>query len=263
MVWRDYQVGDLRLGVRTNSCGFADWLDYALPEYLIEEETQPVYSVYVGGMEPRGVGRRFHVLYRGTLPAARTLSIRTVGRTLLAEMESWIHGRRDDAVYLGASLAASNGSIALIPSGLAHDLGGLGRRLERAGIRLAAEPSVAVDFASGLVRPPQRILDVPPDALDALDGHVPGSVPDDRMTIPEPRRPDVILLSRHAPEPAVRPVSRAAALHGLAATSPNLHAAGGPGLQALGRLVAAADCFLVEGPDAESRLDALAPVLNA
>src|SRR5262245_16904283 len=85
---RDYEVSGSRFAIRSTSDRFVAWLDRNLGGYAIDEDTQLAYSVVLAGRDESGAARGFHLLYRGTVRIARTRSLVTLARTLVAELNA-------------------------------------------------------------------------------------------------------------------------------------------------------------------------------
>src|SRR6266511_1979539 len=108
VVHRSYDIGGLIFGIRTNSEAVGRWLDDCLGNYRTRKKADPYYSIHVGE-QLRPSMRGYHILYRETLKLARTFDLAGLGRTLLAELESYEFADRDDALYLDAAVVASDG----------------------------------------------------------------------------------------------------------------------------------------------------------
>jgi hypothetical protein len=263
VVQRSFQVGNLLFGIRTTSMQFCDWLDHTLGAYQVEDETDPYYSIVIGGGENNGRPgeRKYHILYRGASTLVRTLHLPTVGRALLTEIESLTFPERDDRLYLDFGLVASNGATALLPSAMITTVATLGRRVARAGIRLPANGSVAVDPSSGQVIPIPRTLDVPEEAVTLLADGEPEEKAD-RLSIGDPLTPDLVFMY-YTGEQGLQPVSRGQILSQLSAGVFNLKVVGRTALEGLSQTVRAASCYGVGARDAKVALKAISSAFRA
>ena len=250
VVYRSYGVGPYQFGVRTTSRSFGAWLDSSLSAYRIEEKTEPYLSVVVaedgGPSSPRG----FHILYRRTDPIARTLDLARVQSALWGEFESCTYPERRDAIYANAALVRADGQNVLVPSVLAAGLSGLGRRVERAGVTLPLNMSVAIDPASGAILPLSPTLAGSDKALG--DGGGTGN--GDGSTVGEPIRVDAVFTVESS-DMAVQPISRARALHHFASITPNLPCMPRDALEGLGRLISGARCYQLSTGSVRTMLD--------
>lgn len=264
MEHRRYRISTARFDLRTTSRRFAGWLDHALAAYWIRGQADPVYSIVISdGESEGGVGKRFHILYRAATQVVRSLSAQTVGRMLLGELESILYPRRTDAIYLKAALLSANGRTALLPSSFLTWIGGLGRHVDRAGIRLPVSKLVAVDRSSARVVPFEPRLDVPPDALDRLGRLFPFQGRPDRRVLDRTVGVDVVynvVSSTHDP---ISPSSRAYTVQQLAGSLVNGRLLGPATLRTLAKLVGGAECYQLAFGDPRSMLQAIARTLVA
>jgi hypothetical protein len=247
VVHRTYEIGGEIIGIRTTSQRFGEWLDYALAEYRVDTEGEWTFSIVVPEKrdgEERG-RRRLNILYWDTSAVSRTLDLTELARTLLAQLEVFLMSERDDAVYLGASLVAVNGSKVLIPSQVGFYLHRrVQRRAERAGVPLPMEPYVAVEPGSGRLLPFRPILRIPNDALERLDAMSEGAGHPPRTTIRQPSEVDVVWTVGSSVDRILEPLSRGRTLHNLAGAAVNLHRLGGGAvLQSLIPMVQRAECY--------------------
>jgi hypothetical protein len=262
-VQRSFQVGNLLFGIRTTSMQFCEWLDRTLGAYQVEDETDPFYSIVIGGGEDNGRRgeRRYHILYKGASRLVRTLHLPTVGRALLTEIESLTFPERDDRLYLDFGLVASNGATALLPSAMITTVATLGRRVARAGIRLPANGNVAVDPSSGQVIPIPRTLEVPEEAVTWLaDGG--REVKADRLAIGDPLTPDLVFMYSAGEDPLHR-VSRGQVLSQLAAGVFNLKVVGRTALEGLSRTVRGVSCYGIAARDPKAVLETVSSAFRA
>jgi hypothetical protein len=250
---RSYAVGNMIFGIRTTSELFCEWLDHSLGDYRTDEEADPYFSVVVGERLRERGSKTYHILYRSTQKVVRTFHLPTVGRALVAEIESLSFPQRTDAVYLNYGLIASNGMTALVPSALGWSVAGLGRRVDRAGLRLPATAAVAMDEA-GTVIPTPATVAVPQGAFGELEDL--GRSKPDRVWVESAVTPDLVFVHTGEKTP-IQPVSRAWALARLAGGVYNLKELGSSALESLAGTVQSSACFGVGGVDAKGALGAL------
>ncbi len=256
---RGYRIWTDRFQIRTTSARFAEWLDYALAAYQVRRTVSVRYSIVVEeGRDERRLGHRFHLLYRGAKQIVRSLSVETVGRMLLAELEATLFPRRSDAIYLQTALLSANGCTALLPSPFLTWIGGLGGRVERAGIWLPVSKTVAVDRATAEVVPTVPRLKVPGDAIARLGELFPSEVAPERTSLDRPARVDVVYTVVSADHPALSPASRAFSLQQLAGSLINARAMGDATFRTLASLVEGARCYQLAYGDPRSMLQAIA-----
>lgn len=260
---RSYRFGNERIGVRTTSSAFGQWLDLALSHYRCRGRELPSYSVVIG-RSPRiaGEGRGIHVLYAGVTPLVRTRRLFTLAQVLLAELETYEFGDRDDAVFVHCGLVSMNGMTALVPSWMVTILAAAGhRRLERAGLGLPVAPAVAVDTASGRVLPARSRLRIPDGIFEALCEMDPSGPNGERSAVQRPIAVDVV-VSIQPDLQSVAPVPRSLALHSLMAEVANLEAVGSRALGSLGMLVEGATCVGLGQWPAQDVVHALSHVFS-
>ena len=224
VVHRNYELGSWLVGVRSNSEAVGEWLDWALGEFASDEEADPYYSIHIG--ETGANSRGYHILYRETIKLARTFDLASVGRTLFTELESFLFGDRDDALFVDVTIVASNGRVGLIPATTGMFVGSLGRRAVRqTGITISDETKVAIDPDSGEAIPITSRLDVPHDAIERLAAIAPTTQPDEGFTVTTPMKIDTV-FSVGLPDEALAPVSKATAVYRMATHLMNLHQLG-------------------------------------
>jgi hypothetical protein len=259
-----YRIGKNLVGIRCTSKRFGDRLDRALSGHWSTEPAPAVYSVVVSdGKGDRGQpGRKFHVLYRHDSPMVRTLHLPTLVRSLLAELDSLTFSQRDDLMFMGAGLVASNGSVALGPGAMSMYLDRLGRRVERAGLRLAPARFVAVDPRSGQIVPVPSQLDVSPNAVARLGTVFPSDRPDNRHGLVLDGPTEVDAIFDFSDGEALSPMSRALVVSRLARGVANFPKFGKEGLEALARLVQGTPCLGLGRPQPAAMLEILSSGLN-
>ena len=261
VVHRNYELGSLLFGIRSNSEAVGEWLDWALGEFASEEEADPYYSIHVG--EQRGASRGYHILYRETIKLARTFDLAGVGRTLLTELEGFLFSERDDALFANASIVASNGRIGLIPATTGMFVGTLGQRaLRETGITLSNETKVAIDPSSGEAIPITSRLPVPHDAIERLAAIAPSAQPDERFAVTRPLKIDTVFSVGLHPEP-LAPVSTATQVYRLGTHMMNLPQLGSRGLDAMVSMVGGATSYEVRTSNPKNMLTAITEGMRA
>lgn len=265
MVDGSYQIGRNRVGIRCTSKRFGDLLDRALSGHWSTEPAGAVYSVVLSGGEKEGrrPGRQFHVLYRYDSPLVRTLDLPTLVRSLFAELESFTFSQRDDAMFVGAGLVASNGALALGPGSMSMYLDRLGRRVERAGLRLAPTRFIALDPRSGQVIPIPSQLDVSPAAMAGLGKVVPSDRADNRHGLVLDRPTSVDAIFDFSDSEPLTPMSKALVVSRLARGVANFPRFGRSALEALASLVQGTRCLSLGRPQPAPMLEILSSGLNA
>ena len=260
MVHQSYRIDGFRFGVRSTSKGFGEWLDSALAVYRRPRRADPIYSI-VAWDGDRRPGKAYGILYRGFVPIVRTLSPRMLARGLIAELDSFSFGDRDDAIYLDAAVARLDGRVALMPSMLARRLAALGRRTGRTGLSLSVARSVAVDPRTGRLAPVRRRLQLSSDALRRIGEPRQHSLHSGDFVVDRSLSVDAVLTFVAAGGPA-HVVSRARGLHFLSGSLMNLPRMGARAVDGLGRLVQSADCFELADGDPKRLLDEVVALLS-
>jgi hypothetical protein len=244
-----YKLGDRRVGVRSTSAAFGEWLDGVLGERRTKRNDIPFYSVVVGSPPSDNgngglKGRELNILYEGVSPVVRTLDLSLLARVLLGELESPLFPARRDAIFTRSSLIHSNGATALVPGWVAPHVGELGRRVQRAGVSLPLTMSTAVDPETGSAVPIRPLIELPDDAHAGLATMAQPGRDGDRVEITEPTPVDVVVVHDDV-EVDLYPVSRATALRRVMATVANLETVRATALEGLGRMVAGARCYAI------------------
>jgi hypothetical protein len=234
---QSFRMGEVEFGIRTTSEAFAAWLGEVLGAYRIAADTRPEFSIVIGdGGAGRGE-RKFHILYRGTITLTRTFHLPTLVRMLQSELDGFFVHDRDDAIYTDTTLVAANGIRAMVPSSLVFYVGSLGRRVDRAGLRLPVDTVSAIDPETGLLVPARHAIDVSPEAIEALAATSPTNGDRaDRFTLDRPTAADAVCSIAEAEEPW-RLVTPGVAVYRMADHVLNLPKLGSRALEGLGRLV--------------------------
>jgi hypothetical protein len=244
-----FELDGFLLGVRTNSRGLAGWLATEMPATLVDEDTDPNYSVLVS-RKRSDFGRRFHLLYKDSTLLARTFDAAELVRALLADIEGLTNSTRRDAVYVQAAFLSLGGVDALFPEELVAMLEPIRRRTHAMGLQMPASRHLAIDLETSEVVPPPSSLRVNGEAVEALVGLVPSEPTaypqaelDARASI------DLVCTMGSVGSEPVTPTSRSFALYQLASNAVNLHEVGGVGVEALSRLIENAACWqITPGP---------------
>jgi hypothetical protein len=264
VVHRSYRIGEETIGVRTTSESFGAWMDEALSRYATSEEAEPRLSVVVSGGEEGGPsGKRFHILYDRLTRVLRTLDLPTVGRGLIEELERLQYPSRDDAIYLDASFVTFDGVPMLIGSYSATLLDRLGRRLDRAGVRLSLPRSSAVEARSGRVVSPVPMLEIPEGAIEQLNGHSAGNGRADRIVSDGPVSVGIVALPGIGEVNTFQRISPAHGLANLGSMTMNLHQLGRPALDGLLRMVRGAKSYTVSAVEPRGLLETLTEIVKA
>jgi hypothetical protein len=242
VVSASFAIGDARFAIRSTSHAFGEWVTEALGAYEVEDVEDFTYSVVVPEAPTRGA-KEFLILYRGSSAMVRTLDPVTLGRSLLAELETIRFHERDDAVYVLASMAEVGGVPILIPSSLLPTLAKLGRRASRLGFRVPGQRAVAIDIQTATVAPIDSGLDVSDRALESLAAALPWEGQDGLCFTDEPAEVGALVAASTDAESSLEPVRKAYGLSALTSSTVNFQRVGGRGLEALGRLVERAPCY--------------------
>jgi hypothetical protein len=260
-VRRSFRVGRSTFGVRTTSARFGSWLDDTLSAYRIDEELEPEYSIVIDGGhdESASSGRRFHILWQGVGQVTRTLHLPTLARSFLAELEARLLAELDDAVYVHQAPVRSGSVTVLVPAWFVAYIQAAGRRVDRAGLVLPDRRWAALDPTTGVVLPVPPLLDVPRDAVAALEPWADVEPP----TRWDPREPFVADAAVTYVEgmTTVDLGGRAAALHRLARETANIQRLGGTAIRGLARAVEHARTYELGLGRPAQMVDALAAVV--
>lgn len=248
-----YRVHGVAVEIRTTSPRFGRWMRQTLDTHRASGDPEARFSVAVGDEDPGSTS--IHTLYRGIVPLVRSRRVSTLARTLLDELEAFSYPRRDDAVFVYATVVELDGQTVLIPSYLAPYLARSRRLIEAKGIRMSSGPAVAVEASTGRLRSAATRLEVPRGVAGRFAARE-GS-PSEVVDIRRPTGVDVVCWFDRAVQEPMRPVTRARALYTLASDTANLEPMGGEALEALGRLVADARCFELRGDTPRAMLTSL------
>jgi hypothetical protein len=258
------ELGGSPIGVRTTSAAFWEWLNASLPDYRSSKQATPVYSIVIGdGSGGGGVAKeRYHILYKGTIAIARTTDLRSLVRTFLSDLETYLFDDRTDAMFADMNVVSLGSVKALIPGTIVPFIGTLGRRrLQRTGLSLPAETSVALEPGTGRVVPLTPWVQVSEGWIDGLASVASADGTDPRAGVEEPTTIDVLASIGWGDEP-VAPISRGLALYRLASHVANLEILGGKAVANLVPIVQGARCYELASAKPEAMLDALLRVLQ-
>ena len=251
--------------MRSTSQQFGQWLDRALRSYRSEERHHSYYSIVIADAPPKGglARERYHVLYKGTIAIIKTPDVRTLVRTFLSELETFLFPDRNDAIYADMNVVSLGEVNALVPDSLVPYIGTLGRRrLGRAGLTLPAEMAAAIEPGQGRVVPIRSMIELTPGAVDLLEEVVPGNGDDPRMVVEQPTRIDVVLSIGQGRDPLAS-VSKGLGLYRLGSHLMNLELLGGEAIQSVRPMVEGARCYEIAAAGPAEMLDALLKVLQA
>jgi hypothetical protein len=264
-----YEVHGYRFGLRSSSDAFAGWLRYALAEYRTEptgdEETDyPTYSVVVedGKRGDDRVGRRYNILYLGTTDIARSLDLRFLARCLLRQIDSIGYREREDAVFLEAGLVDIAGSPRLINSAVVPKLAAARRRAEKRGLYAPGGMVAALDLDTGELVAPRLSLELPADAFDRLEEHVPAGSDGVRDRLPiedgERRAVGTVIGLGVGQQELAAAMSRPQAVLQLASKAMNLEVLGGRALGSIAAMVAETECRGASWSNTNEMIEAIA-----
>jgi hypothetical protein len=241
---RSYEFDGLLFGVRTNSEAFAEWVDAMLSAHVVRDvQAEPNYSVVLAN---GGFGKRFHVVYRDASVIARTLDLRVVAHALFSNIESLRQPERSDAVYLPFTVMEKDGATALLHGPLVPWFLEHRRRVLSEGLVMPWGENSAVDLRTGALVPPPPTFPLTERALGRLDRIAPAPDAPEPWTSPEKwSSVDLFVRTGHSEGDSVWPISRAVAVYTLATMARNLTVVRGEGLEAIVKLVAAAQCYEV------------------
>jgi hypothetical protein len=257
-----YEIHGQRIGLRSTSVRFSEWLDGALARYAVGSETASShhYSIVVGepveGPMTRPRGRKLHILYRGTAAIVRTTDIHTLCRALFCELGASALAERDDAIYLAAGALVGRDGAALVPGYFVSRLARLRRRAELSGLLLPGSTAVALDLDGRHVLPLPE-LEVHPDALPQLAATGLSSQRDERGFIDRPIELGAMLSLGPSEVPGLQPAAAALSLYRWSAKVINLATLGGRAVETLGRVMGEVPSLQVGWQDPATWLGAL------
>jgi hypothetical protein len=254
VVSSSFAIGDTRFAVRSTSHAFGEWLTDVLGAYEVEDVEDFLYSVVVPDPPDGRPSKEFFILYRSSTAMVRTLDPTTLGRSLLAELETFTLHEREDAAYLMASVADVHGVPTLLPPSLAPSLAKLGRRASKLGVEVPGQFCVAIDVEKSSVVPVRPSLSVPEDALERLASALPWQGRDGLRFVQAPEDVGALLVSGADTNGPVQLARKGYTLATLASWTLNLERVGGAGLEALGRFVERASCYEASWTDADEAI---------
>jgi hypothetical protein len=240
VAWRDLSVGDLHFAVRTDSWELTAWLDYALADYIVDEEAEVKYSFIIGDASREAVSKTFSMFYWGTVPVVKTLHLPTAISAFLTELEVMVAPERNDGVFLRAVPVTAGGALGLVPVSMVMGMGDETRTAKRVGLSFGAPMALSLDPGTGLVSPLPKILDVPADAIDRL-AEVTHSTGPDRLTLAADSKIDAVFAMSTGPlgpdAVLMEASSRAGTLYRIAPWILNLTAYGPSSVEALATML--------------------------
>jgi hypothetical protein len=254
-----FEFGGAQVGIRTTSEPFWGWLESALAEHRSAETSIPVYSIVTGDGPAKGAmaKERYHILYKGTIAIARTRDIETLAQTFRSDLESYLFEDREDAIFADMNVVSRGGINALVPASIVPFFGTLGhRRLDRAGLTLPAETSVALEPGTGRVIPIPRKVHLAEGWRELLAETFPPNGRDPRVVVEEPTRVDIVVSVGWGDEP-LAPVSKGIGLYRLATHVVNLELLGGEAVGNLVPVIEGARCFEMASAKPAEMLGAL------
>jgi hypothetical protein len=234
------------------------WIDGLLGGFRVQEEAHYWYSIFLAE-EPSDSARRskpYHIMYKGGRNHLRTFHLKTLGRTLLAEIQAVTSYGQKDAIYVDCALISVDGSNALIAGDWVWFLHNLGRRVERSGITLPVATTTAIDHRTGKAVPSSSRLRIPPGAIDRLDEIAPDDGPGERSVLDRRTFVDFVCLPGW-PEELIQPISKVKAVHEMVHRTLNIRETRGVALQGLARLAEQSPCYEVRSVTAPELLAGL------
>ncbi|TMK59814.1 MAG: hypothetical protein E6G54_04895 [Actinobacteria bacterium] len=262
VVQQSYRFDAALVGIRSTSVAFADWVSHALEAYRVDEDASPAYSIVVADPPERDrAQKRVNVLYKSTRALVRTLSLRTLGRGLLADLGFRGVSDRTDAIYLRGAIVVAGGTVALVPRSIGTGLDRVSRRLHRKGVVVGPTAMVCLDPEAGALVPGLPDLATPSDTLPRLEALAGADPPEDRLFVDRPTPIDVVVVQTRERGERIRSTSRASAVYGLTRDIANVHVLGNPAMQGVARLAEGARCYEWHQPGMDG-LDELLTVLQ-
>jgi hypothetical protein len=261
VVSKSYQFSRYVLGIRTNSEAAGEWLNETFGDHEVtDEEADPYFSIYVGD-EEKGLGKKFHILYREATDILRSLDVGAIARRLVAELDALSLTQRDDGIFVDATVIGRKGVNALVPTQIVPYIRLNGRRVERE-LNLPDVPAVSVDPESGRLGPVPRGLDISDAALEAFRRRLgQGGAQGAPRALPE--TVDLVCAFHYDLEsPPIMPLTRALAVYYLARNTINIEKLGGRVLEPLAKAVDGARCYLLQESRAAQAYQLLRTVLS-
>jgi hypothetical protein len=152
----------VRIGVRSNDASALDRVCEYLP-YGWQDSTAPlvdrVYSILVGGAEPRANGRRFSLLYGDHERIARSTNLDDVFERLEADLRLFVGEFARHRVFVHAGVVGWKGNAIVIPGRSYSGKSTLVAALVRAGATYYSDEYAVFD-AKGLVHPFSKPLEI-------------------------------------------------------------------------------------------------------
>lgn len=173
-------IGDYRVGVRTDSIRTEQLLARAFGAYLMEDGTPAAnFSVVLGGGQAED-SKALSLLLAADNTVVRSRSPRRVMRALQARLSGLLDTTDGEGLIRTLNVAALAGDQALLlPPAAIRWIEYLQPRLARLGVRLSDEPRALVDPMKGELVIPEPAIQAAPDVLAEL-----GEVPSSRSELP-------------------------------------------------------------------------------
>jgi hypothetical protein len=257
VAWRDLRVGDLHFAVRTDSWELTAWLDYALADYIVDEEAEVKYSFVVGDASPDAVSKTFSIFYWGTVPVVKTLHFPAAIGAFLTELEVMVASERTDGVFLRAVPVSAGGALGLVPVSMVMGMGDETRTAKRMGLNFGAPMAVRLDPTDGLISPVPSALNLPADAIARLAAVTHSTGPDRLVLEPNSKVATVFAMSTGPLSPDARLMeasSRAGTLYRIAPWILNLEAYGPSSFEVLAAMLRDANGYTLTQISDQTRL---------
>lgn len=151
-------VYGVRIGVRTNDPSVLPRVESVLPpgsRPSPDPRVERLFSLAVGGRDPRRNLRRFHLLYADSQQRARTHDLDEVLAVLETDLQLYVAERARRRVFVHAGVVGWRGRALLLPGSSHAGKSTLVAALVRAGARYGSDEYAVLD-ASGRVHPYPR-----------------------------------------------------------------------------------------------------------
>lgn len=249
-----YQALELRFGVRTCDPALGHYLDALLAPFLTSGSLDGV--VWFSGLDRPALGEHRFVAYAGGRRVLATSLPNMLLSSLLWAFNRLVVGRATGCLLLHASAVERQGVVVVLPASQNSGKTTLCAGLLRRGYRYVTDEAVAVDIATGALRPFPKALSLDPgswplfsdlaprlepeqEAYVQRQWHVPAAQFGAQIADPVGSVARVLLSPRYAPgaQTTITPLRPAEAVVMLIENSFNPESWGQDGLDAAGRLV--------------------------
>lgn len=167
LVWAassTYRIGQLHIGVRTDS----EWLDgvvaAALADYLVPGlDAPPNFSLVIPRAEADRSAKGLNMLYEGHTNLVRSRYPTRVLRALFQHLAKYLPAPSDELLRVSSLALIRNGEAILVPRSITTWMDQLAPRLNRAGWQFVDHPWSKLDLESA-----ELVVDAP--ALNIADG---------------------------------------------------------------------------------------------